>query len=61
MAIRAPPDATIASMAKMKPARGKSKKAQPPPGGVACIVVIVIGMALVMLLLYFVLKSNANG
>ncbi len=48
-------------MAKMKLARGKSKKAQTPPGGVACIVLIVIGMGLVMLLLYFVMKSNANG
>ena len=60
------PDATIAAMAKykpakFKPARGKSKAAKPPPGGVACIIVVIGVMFLVMLFMYLVLKSHANG
>jgi hypothetical protein len=47
--------------AKFKPARGKAKTAGPPPGGVACIVVVVAIIALVMLFMYLVLKSHANG
>jgi hypothetical protein len=46
---------------KFKASRGKTKAATPPPGGVACIVVVVGIIALVMLFMYLVLKSNANG
>jgi hypothetical protein len=48
-------------MGKFKPARGGKKKGStPPPGGVACVVVLLAGMVLVMLFMYWVLKS-ANG
>jgi hypothetical protein len=52
--------ATIALMAKFKPARGKKPKSRPPQGALSCVVLIVGGMLLVMLFLYFVMK-NANG
>jgi hypothetical protein len=48
-------------MGKFKPARGGKKKGSTaPPGGVACVVVLLAGMVLVMLFMYWVLKS-ANG
>jgi len=48
-------------MGKFKPARrGKKKGSTAPPGGVACVVVLIAGMFLVMLFMYWVLKS-ANG
>jgi hypothetical protein len=46
-------------MAKLKPARGKSKSTA-PRGGIPCLIALVSGMLLVMLLLYLVLK-NASG
>jgi hypothetical protein len=46
---------------KFKASRGKTKSSTPPPGGVACIVVVVAIIALVMVFMYLVLKSNANG
>jgi hypothetical protein len=53
--------ATIALMGRFKPARGGKKKGSTaPPGGVACVVVLLAGMFLVMLFIYWVLKS-ANG
>ncbi|GEM_PF-829253 len=48
-------------MAKFKPARGKAKRTAPPPGAVSCVVLILVGILLVMLFMYFVLRSNANG
>lgn len=45
-------------MGKFKPARpGKKKASTAPPGGVACVVVLLVGMVLVMLFMYWVLKS----
>jgi len=44
-------------MAKFKPARGKKKEA-PTRGAVPCLILLISGMALVLLLLYFVLKSS---
>lgn len=49
-------------MAKYRPARGKAKNTPgPPPGGVACIVLVFALIAFVMLFMYLVLKSHANG
>jgi hypothetical protein len=46
-------------MAKFKPARGKKSKAVgPPQGAVSCVVLIVAGMLLVMLFMYFVMRSS---
>jgi hypothetical protein len=46
-------------MAKFKPARGKqSKKAGPPQGALSCVVLIIGGMLLVMLFMYFVMRSS---
>ena len=54
-------DATIALMAKFKPARGKKAEGRgPPQGAVSCVVLVIAGMLLVMLFMYFVMK-NANG
>lgn len=48
-------------MAKLRPAKGKGRKAQrAAPQGVSCIILVVAGLALVMFFLYFVMK-NANG
>jgi hypothetical protein len=48
-------------MGKFKPVRGGKKKGSTaPPGGVACVVLLLAGMVLVMLFMYWVLKS-ANG
>jgi hypothetical protein len=44
-------------MAKFKPVRGKGKTRTAPPGGVACVVLVLAGMALVMLFLYWVMRS----
>src|SRR5579871_961511 len=51
--------ATIAFMAKFKPARGKKGRAgAPPAAALPCVILILVGMALVMLFLYFVLRSS---
>jgi hypothetical protein len=64
--MRAAPDATIAAMAKykpakFKPARGKAKAPATPPGGIACVVLVIGAIVVVMLFMYLVLKSHANG
>ncbi len=51
---------TIACMAKLKPAKGKAKRARLRPEGISCIVLVIAGFALGMLFIYFVMK-NANG
>jgi hypothetical protein len=51
-------DANIAVMAKFKPARGKKSKPGPPQGALSCVVLIVTGMLLVMLFMYFVMRSS---
>jgi hypothetical protein len=46
-------------MAKFKPVRGKkSKVTGPPPGGLACVILVIAGMLLVMLFLYFAMRSS---
>jgi hypothetical protein len=47
-------------MAKVKPARGKSKRPRMRPEGISCLILIVSGFVLVMFFLYFVMR-NANG
>jgi hypothetical protein len=48
-------------MPKFKPARGKkSKPTGPPQGAVSCVVVVIAGILLVMLFMYFVLRSSGQ-
>jgi hypothetical protein len=47
-------------MAKFKPARPKSKSTAVPRGGLPCVILVFSAFALVLLLLFFVLKY-ANG
>jgi len=48
-------------MAKFKPVRAHARKAARPRGAAGCVVLILVLMAGVMVLLYLVMKSNANG
>jgi hypothetical protein len=52
--------ATIAFMAKFKPFKGKRRSAPRPAGAIPCVILVLGAMALVMLLLFLVIK-NANG
>jgi hypothetical protein len=46
-------------MAKFKPARGKKPKATgPPQGALSCVILVILGMVLVMLFMYFVMRSS---
>jgi hypothetical protein len=46
-------------MAKFKPARGKRKASSgAPAAALPCVILILVGMVLVMLFLYFVLRSS---
>jgi len=47
-------------MAKFRPARAKKKGPVAPQGGLPCVILIIVGMLLVMLFLYWVMRS-ANG
>jgi hypothetical protein len=47
-------------MAKFKPARPKSKSSSVPRGGLPCVILVFSGLALLLLILFFVIK-NANG
>jgi hypothetical protein len=53
-------DATIAVMAKFKPAKKKAKGPAAPPGGLACVVILVIILLVGMLFLIYVM-GHANG
>ena len=49
-------------MAKFKPVRGKKPKAAgPPQGALSCVVLVIAGMLLVMLVMWWVMKSASNG
>jgi hypothetical protein len=54
------PGATIALMAKFKPAKGKRKKPALPQGGLPCVIVVITAMALLLLFIFLVMKY-ANG
>jgi hypothetical protein len=47
-------------MAKFKPAKGKKKSAATPQGAIPCIVMVILAIAVVMLLLFLVMKSSGT-
>ncbi len=47
-------------MAKLKPAKGKSKGPRTRPEGISCVILLLLAFVLVMFFLYFVMKY-ANG
>ena len=54
-------DATIGVMAKFRPIRANAKKTSRPQGAAGCVILILLIMVGVMVFLYLVMKSNANG
>jgi hypothetical protein len=54
-------DATIGAMARFKPIRANAKKTARPQGAAGCVILILGIMVGVMVFLYLVMKSNANG
>jgi hypothetical protein len=54
------PGATIAFMAKFKPAKAKKPTAPAPQGAVPCVILVILAIAGVMLLLFFVMKSSSG-
>ncbi len=48
-------------MGKFKPVRAGGKKTARPQGAAGCVVLILLIMLGVMVFLYLVMKSNANG
>ena len=48
-------------MGKFKPVRGNAKKTARPLGAAGCVILILLMMVGVMVFLYLVMKSNANG
>ncbi len=47
-------------MAKIKPVRGRKKKIVQPQGAVPCVILLILGFLLVLLLLYFVMRSSGT-
>jgi hypothetical protein len=45
-------------MAKFKPVRAKAKRSRTPQGGIPCVIMVIAGMLLVMLFLYFVMRTS---
>ena len=54
-------DATIGVMGKFKPVRANAKKTTRPQGAAGCVILVLAIMVGVMVFLYLVMKSNANG
>jgi hypothetical protein len=48
-------------MAKFRPAGRRAKKTSVPQAGLPCVILVLAGLALLMLFMYFVLKSSAPG
>jgi hypothetical protein len=48
-------------MARFRPVRANAKKTARPQGAAGCVVLILLIMVGVMVFLYLVMKSNANG
>jgi hypothetical protein len=48
-------------MGRFKPAKGKAKASRVPQGGLPCVILVIIGMLLVMLFLFFVMKSSSSS
>jgi len=55
------PGATIAFMAKFKPAKAKRKSVPVPQGALPCVVLVILAIAGVMLLLFLVMKSSSSS
>jgi hypothetical protein len=45
-------------MAKFKPVRPKAKGPRVPQGGIPCVIMVILGMVLVMVFLYFVMRTS---
>jgi hypothetical protein len=45
-------------MAKFKPVRAKAKSRGIPQGGLPCVILVIGGMVLVMVFLYFVMRTS---
>ena len=58
--VKPSPDATIAFMAKFKPAKAKKRAVPTPQGAIPCVVMVILAIAGVMLLLFFVMKSSGS-
>ena len=48
-------------MGKFRPVRANAKKTARPQGAAGCVILILLIMVGVMVFLYLVMKSNANG
>jgi hypothetical protein len=55
------PNATIALVAKFKPAKPKKKNVPAPQGAIPCIILVILVIAAVMLMLVFVMKSFTHS
>jgi len=55
------PGATIALMAKFKPAKAKKRTAPVPQGAIPCVILVILAIAAVMMLLFFVMKSSSSS
>jgi hypothetical protein len=53
-------DDTIGFMARFKPARGKKARRTAPNAALPCAILALVGMALLMVFLYFVLRSSGG-
>lgn len=53
--------ATIAFMAKFRPAKAKKQSAPPPQGAIPCVVMVILAIVGVMALLFFVMKSSSGS
>ena len=59
--VNAPTGATIAFMAKFKPAKAKKRTAPAPQGAIPCVILVIAAIAAVMMLLFFVMKSSSGS
>ncbi|MCX6631240.1 MAG: hypothetical protein NTW28_26815 [Candidatus Solibacter sp.] len=48
-------------MAKFRPVRASAKRTGRPQGAAGCVILMLLIMVGVMVFLYLVMKSNANG
>ena len=55
------PSATIALMAKFRPARAKKKDVPVPQGAIPCVILCILAIAAVMLLLFLVMKGSSSS
>jgi hypothetical protein len=53
-------DDTIGFMARFKPAGGKKSRRKAPNAALPCAIVALLGIALLMVFLYFALKSSGG-